>query len=48
MREKLARNISIYRKEKGLTQEELAQILGLSFQAISKWENAQTMPDISL
>lgn len=48
MKGKLARNISIYRKEKGLTQEELAQILGLSFQAISKWENAQTMPDISL
>jgi len=48
MKEKLARNISIYRKEKGLTQEQLAQILGVSFQAISKWENAQTMPDISL
>jgi tellurite methyltransferase len=48
MKEVLARNISIYRKEKGLTQEELAQILGLSFQAVSKWENAQTMPDISL
>ncbi|WP_433945514.1 helix-turn-helix domain-containing protein [Paenibacillus sp. SN-8-1] len=48
MREQLARNISLYRKEKGLTQEELAQMLGLSFQAISKWENAQTMPDISL
>ena len=48
MKEQLARNISIYRKEKRLTQEELAQILGVSFQAISKWENAQTMPDISL
>lgn len=48
MKEQLARNISIYRKEKGLTQEELAHILGVSFQAISKWENAQTMPDISL
>ncbi|OBA04504.1 XRE family transcriptional regulator [Paenibacillus polymyxa] len=48
MKEKLARNISIYRKERGLTQEELAQVLGLSFQAVSKWENAQTMPDISL
>ncbi|WP_019639324.1 methyltransferase domain-containing protein [Paenibacillus fonticola] len=48
MKEKLARNISIYRKERGLTQEELGQILGLSFQAVSKWENAQTMPDISL
>lgn len=48
LKEQLARNISIYRKEKGLTQEELAHILGLSFQAVSKWENAQTMPDISL
>ncbi|MEG6588529.1 methyltransferase domain-containing protein [Paenibacillus barengoltzii] len=48
MKKQLARNISIYRKEKRLTQEELAQILGVSFQAISKWENAQTMPDISL
>ncbi|MNB81152.1 Tellurite methyltransferase [compost metagenome] len=48
MKDKLARNISLYRKEKGLTQEELAQILGLSFQAVSKWENAQSMPDISL
>jgi tellurite methyltransferase len=45
---KLARNIGRYRKERGLTQEELAQILGLTFQAVSKWENAQTMPDISL
>ncbi|MBO8172815.1 MAG: helix-turn-helix domain-containing protein [Bacillaceae bacterium] len=48
MKEKLARNINRYRKERGLTQEELAQRLGLSFQAVSKWENAQTMPDISL
>jgi tellurite methyltransferase len=48
MKEQLSRNISIYRKERGLTQEELAQILGLSFQAVSKWENAQSMPDISL
>jgi tellurite methyltransferase len=48
MKEKMARNISRYRKERGLTQEELAQRLKLSFQAVSKWENAQTMPDISL
>ncbi len=44
----MARNISRYRKERGLTQEELARTLGLSFQAISKWENAQTMPELSL
>lgn len=48
MKQQLARNISTCRKERGLTQEELAQILGLSFQAVSKWENALTMPDISL
>jgi len=48
MKENLARNISRYRREKGLTQEGLAQKLGITFQAVSKWENAQTLPDISL
>lgn len=48
MKNTLARNINRYRKEKGLTQEELAQTLGVTFQAVSKWENAQTMPEISL
>lgn len=48
MKEKLAKNINIYRKEKGLTQEALAQILGITYQAVSKWENAQTIPDTSV
>lgn len=48
MKNELAKNIYRYRKEKGLTQEELAQELGLTFQAVSKWETAQTLPDISL
>lgn len=48
MKENFAKNISRYRKEKGLTQEGLAQKLGLTFQAVSKWENAQSLPDISL
>ncbi|MBP2001902.1 tellurite methyltransferase [Paenibacillus shirakamiensis] len=48
MKETLARNIYRYRKESNLTQEQLGQMLGISFQAVSKWENAQTMPDISL
>lgn len=36
MKDILARNISRYRKEKGMTQEELARKLGLTFQAVSK------------
>ncbi|GGO00579.1 methyltransferase domain-containing protein [Saccharibacillus kuerlensis] len=48
MKEQLARNIHNYRKEKGMTQEELAQAVGVSFQAVSKWENAQSLPDIAL
>ena len=36
------------RKEKGLTQEALAEKLGVSAQAVSKWENGATCPDIAL
>ncbi len=42
----LAANIQKYRKKCGLTQEELAKKLGVTFQAVSKWENAKTAPDI--
>lgn len=36
------------RKELGLTQNQLAGILGLSFQAVSKWENNSAYPDIEM
>lgn len=36
------------RKERNLTQEELAGILGISKAAVSKWENAECYPDIAL
>ena len=36
------------RKEKGLTQEALAEKLGVSPQAVSKWENDASCPDIAL
>lgn len=36
------------RRKAGLTQEQLAQKLNISFQAVSKWENAQACPDIGL
>ncbi len=40
--------IAELRKRKNITQQELADIMGLSFQTISKWENSNGMPDISL
>jgi transcriptional regulator with XRE-family HTH domain len=36
------------RREKGLTQEELADYLGISKPAVSKWESGQSYPDITL
>ncbi len=44
----IAATIRRLRLEQGLTQEALAQALGVSSQAVSKWENGQTMPDITL
>lgn len=39
MNETIGSRISKYRKAKGMTQEELANIMGVSSQAVSKWEN---------
>lgn len=36
------------RKRRGVTQEQLANSIGISFQAVSKWENGVALPDISL
>ena len=36
------------RKEKGLTQEQLAEKIGVTSKSISRWENGKTMPDYSL
>ena len=45
---KMGEKIKRLRKRKGISQEALAEILGVSFQAVSKWETTSTMPDISL
>lgn len=44
----LGKRIGSLRREKGLKQDELAEYLGVSPQAVSKWENDQTCPDIGL
>ena len=43
----LAEKITLLRKKNGWSQEELAQELGVSRQAISKWESAQSTPDLN-
>lgn len=44
----IGKRIAALRREKGLKQDELAGMLSVSPQAVSKWENDQTCPDISL
>ena len=44
----IGKNIAKYRKAKGWTQEELGSRLGVTNQAVSKWESETSMPDISL
>ncbi len=39
--------LQLLRKSKGLTQEELAEKVSVSRQAITKWESGQAYPDIS-
>lgn len=44
----LCKNIAALRKGAGLTQEALATKLGLTYQAVSKWENGLSCPDVQL
>ncbi|MBR6506720.1 MAG: helix-turn-helix transcriptional regulator [Clostridia bacterium] len=48
MEKTLGHRILSLRKEKSLTQEELSELLGVSAQAVSKWENDAACPDIML
>ena len=48
MNVKLGKKIRELRKSKNVSQEVLAQYLGISFQAVSKWENDTAMPDVAL
>lgn len=46
--EKIGQFIKKIREENKLTQKELADKLGVTFQAVSKWENGKNVPDISI
>ena len=48
MNESIGSRIARLRKEKKMTQEALAEQMGVSSQAVSKWENDQSCPDIGL
>ena len=45
---KIGQFIKKLRKEKGLTQSQLAEKLNISFQSVSKWETGETLPDTNI
>ena len=45
---KISENISVLRKQAGITQEDLANRLNVSNQAVSKWEAGKCCPDIEI
>ena len=47
-REKFGAFLAQLRKERGLTQKELAERLFVSDKAVSKWERCQSLPDVAL
>ncbi len=46
--QKVGRQIAALRKAKGITQSELGERIGVSFQAVSKWERGETLPDTAI
>lgn len=46
--EKIGRFIALCRKQNGFTQASLAEKLGITDRAVSKWENGKSMPDASI
>jgi len=44
----ISENIAKYRKQRGLTQEQLGELVGVSNQSVSKWETGKGFPDIKL
>ena len=45
---RISEYILSYRKEKGLNQTEFGELLGVTTQAVSKWEQERSYPDVTL
>ena len=48
MKHSLAKNIRAFRRDASLTQEQLAQAMGVTVGAVSKWESGSSVPDLAL
>lgn len=48
MKPTIGQNIAFYRKKAGMTQEELSEKIGVTAQAVSKWENDLSYPDLEV
>lgn len=48
MEMKLAENIRAFRKRQGLTQEQLAEVLGVTVGAVYKWESKLSQPELKM
>ena len=48
MEQTMGKVIQAKRRAKGMTQEQLAQLVGVSSAAVSKWETASALPDVAL
>jgi len=48
METRLAENIRMFRKQQGLTQEQLAEVLGVTVGAVHKWETRMSTPELGL
>ena len=46
METRLAENIRAFRKQRGLTQEQLAEVLGVTVGAVHKWEKKLSVPEL--
>ena len=45
---KVGTQIALLRASKGITQNELGERIGVTFQSVSKWERGETLPDVSV